>query len=480
MIRKMLKMKKCFSAFFAGVLFMSCVNVFAGTVDTVFYDKEYKKSVVSETLKNSPQLVVKVGKDTFKKGEIISVDFKIINNPGFSSYSFKIDYDKNIIKPVSASSESSEVEYEYNSKVFNKAVKRDELKNELPANKNSDGFSVTGLCTNSLGELAEAKGDGTLFSVKFKAIETGKSDIAISGYNNFILADSSENNIPVYVKNFVINVRDDSKGNNSYTESSPKTENASEATEISTETSTEFQSKEETTETQTENTIEKNLSSFIYDNTEENSEDVTEADTEEITYPDFEINPPKPSGDNIEFKDMADFPWAKEAVGFLADIGVVKGVDWRIFKPADFTSKADFMIMVKRFTGIEGQPETNIYSDIKPSDYYADAVGTVSKYGLVKGTSGTEFKPKDNITRQEVISVLAGILERLGKLEKSNLSILDSFIDEDFVSPYAREYMADFIGMGIVSGDDRKKLNPVEPITRAEVCVLIKKVYDLL
>lgn len=465
-MRKMLNIKKCFSAFFAGIFFLSAVNVFAGAGSTVYYDREYKKSEVSEALKGAAQLIVKADKDTFKKGETVSVDFKIINNPGFSSYGFKIDYDGNILKPVSASSERSEVEYIYNSKVLNKAIENEELKKSVPINKKSNGFYITGFCMTSSGELAQASGNGTLFTVKFKALTSGKSAITLTGYNNFILSDADEKLIPVYVRDFTVNVKDDNK---SLAESDLHTETVSNAL-----------TEETTAEKQTEETTAFKENTAYETTTEETTAAYSENVTEEITYPDFQINPPKPSGDNVEFKDMDDFPWAKDAVGFLADLGVVKGVDWRIFKPGNFTSRADFMIMVKRFTGIEGEPETNVYSDIDPSAYYADAVGTISKYGLAKGNITSEFKPKENITRQEVIAVLAGILERLGKLQKSDLSILDPFVDEDFVSPYAREYMADFIGMGIVSGDDKKKLNPVEPITRAEVCILIKKVYDLL
>ena len=104
----------------------------------------------------------------------------------------------------------------------------------------------------------------------------------------------------------------------------------------------------------------------------------------------------------------------------------------------------------------------------------------MTRYGLVSGMSGEEFKPKANITRQEVAAILARILEKAGKLQKSNENLLNDFVDGDFVSPYAREYMSDLIGMKIVQGNDKKRLNPVEPITRAEVCVIVKRVYDLI
>ena len=138
------------------------------------------------------------------------------------------------------------------------------------------------------------------------------------------------------------------------------------------------------------------------------------------------------------------------------------------------------MVIVKRFTGIEGEPKLDVYSDVDNTAYYAEAVGVVTRYGLVSGMSGEEFKPKANITRQEVAAILARILEKAGKLQKSNENLLNDFVDGDFVSPYAREYMSDLIGMKIVQGNDKKRLNPVEPITRAEVCVIVKRVYDLI
>ncbi len=446
--------KKSFSMFLAGIFVLSpSLNIFAETGSTVLYDKNYNKEIVSAVSEGSTQITVKSEKDSFKVGETFSVDFEISNNPGFSSYGFKVEYDGTVIEPVSASSEECQVEYSYNSKVKNKAIKNTDIKNAVKSKKEND-FYFTGFCMSGSGKLAKTSGDGLLFTVDFKVVGDGQSMIDLSGFNNFILSNSEDVKIPVYVKSLIVTAGNGNSGGNDLKNGST----AEKSGKLS------------------------NLRNIAIDEEENGSDDKNGSDKskKDEVYPDFKLNVPTAMSSPVEFRDMANHPWAKDAVNTLSSLGIVKGIGWRTFKPTEFTTRADFMVIVKRFTGIEGEPKLDVYSDVDNKAYYAEAVGVVTRYGLVSGMSGEEFKPKANITRQEVITILARILEKAGKLKKSDVSLLDNFVDGDFVSPYAREYMADLIGMGIVQGNDKKRLNPVEPITRAEVCVIVKRVYDLI
>ena len=304
------------------------------------------------------------------------------------------------------------------------------------------------------GKLAKTSGDGLLFTVDFKVVGDGQSMIDLSGFNNFILSNSEDVKIPVYVKSLIVTAGNGNSGGNDLKNGSTAEKNG----KLS------------------------NLRNIAIDEEENGSDDKNGSDKskKDEVYPDFKLNVPTAMSSPVEFRDMANHPWAKDAVNTLSSLGIVKGIGWRTFKPTEFTTRADFMVIVKRFTGIEGEPKLDVYSDVDNKAYYAEAVGVVTRYGLVSVMSVDEFKPKANITRHEVITILARILEKAGKLKKSDVSLLDNFVDGDFVSPYAREYMADLIGMGIVQGNDKKRLNPVEPITRAEVCVIVKRVYDLI
>ena len=390
-------------------------------------------------------------------------------------YDFKVEYDGTVIAPVSLASDECEIKYNYNSKVSNSAIDFNSIKSAITSAKDNY-FTTTGVCTNGAGALVDALGDGNLFTVKFKAIGDGESIINLTSGNGAIFKDAKDEQFPVCVESIIVKVGHNTKDKETTTQKTESTTNST--TETATETTTEETTKKETTEVSTLKPVEKLTVKPIEKITTTEETTVVENETEETTAK-IEFNVPTATATPVEFKDMAAHPWAKESVSLLSSLGIVKGTGWRIFEPNKNTTRADFLIIVKRLTGIEGSAENN-FQDIDMKAYYAEAVGVITNSGLATGMTDTTFVPKENVTRQEVCAILARVLEKAGKLKPSDITALDKFVDEDFVSPYARQYLADLIGMGILSGNDKNKLRPVEPITRAEVCVLVKKVYDLI
>ncbi len=451
----MFNAKKITAIALAFTYIFSAVNVFAASGSKILYDEKYTKSPVTSIPIKKSSIAVEPSKDFMKIGDTFSVDFKMKNNPGFASYGFTVEYDGSVVKPISGTAENCKVMYPYTTKIKSPAIDTQTITTAIE-NKSENSFSFSGYCSGGSGQLVKTDSDGLLFTIQFEAIAEGKSSIGISGLDSYILVDNKDKKLSVYADNASITVV---KGNSVATdETTIVSDNADNSDEVSTEAVTEV-----TTEVAT-----------TVDNVN------SEGDSEETTFADFVINVPVNQTESSEFKDMAQYPWAKDAVEFLASLGVVRGTGWKIFSPDKFTSRADFMVIVKRFVGIDGVSDEGNFEDVQATDYFAEAVNVVTNCGLTKSTNDNLFRPKDEITRQEVVFVLAKVLEKAGKLEKSDVSILNNFIDGDFVSPYAREYVANMIGMGIVSGNDLKRITPVDPITRAEVCVLVKKVYDLI
>jgi len=447
----MFNAKKCFSVFFAGVYFLFAVNTFAAEGNKIFYDDNYNKSIVSSIPNDNTSVSIKSESDSFDVDDEFDVTFRLKNNPGFSSYSFKIEYDDTIIEPVSASVNACEVKYSYNSKTSSTIIDQESIKAAVDGKKNNS-FSVSGFCMNGAGNLVKSYGDGMLFTVRFKAVGSGKSIIDLGGSNGFIFQDSKNKKFPVYVESFIVNVKGNVKSDVS---KETITEAATTTTEVTTKAVTTM--------------------------TEATTETTTYMASEETTSV-FQLNVPKNISKPIEFKDMNPYPWAKESVNLLSSLGIVRGGTgsyWRKFKPEFPISRADFLIIAKRLSGIEGPVKTN-FEDVDIKSYYAEAIGVMTNAGLASGVTETKFLPEENITRQEVCVILAKILEKAGKLKNSDVSILDKFDDEDFISPYARQYIADLIDMGVISGNSEKRIRPGQPIIRAEVAVIVAKVYNLI
>lgn len=53
-----------------------------------------------------------------------------------------------------------------------------------------------------------------------------------------------------------------------------------------------------------------------------------------------------------------------------------------------------------------GAANVSNFSDVRPSDWYHDAVSYVCEAGLMNGTSNTTFSPNDTTSRSMIVTIL--------------------------------------------------------------------------
>ena len=148
-----------------------------------------------------------------------------------------------------------------------------------------------------------------------------------------------------------------------------------------------------------------------------------------------------------------------------------------MFNPNGQTKRADATIMLVNLLGL--QPEANSrFADVASTAYYAPYVGTASTYGIVNGSNGI-FNPENTISRQDTMVMMAQILKALDLNVNTDTSVLNQFSDVNSVSSYATESVAILVNSGIISGNNGK-LNPISPVTRAEMATIMSKLYDVL
>ena len=70
-------------------------------------------------------------------------------------------------------------------------------------------------------------------------------------------------------------------------------------------------------------------------------------------------------------------------------------------------------------------------------------------------------------------------LKALNLNVNTDTSVLNQFSDVNSVSSYATESVAILVNSGIISGNNGK-LNPISPVTRAEMATIMSKLYDVL
>jgi len=163
--------------------------------------------------------------------------------------------------------------------------------------------------------------------------------------------------------------------------------------------------------------------------------------------------------------------WAEAAINSAVANGLLNGYDTGEMKPgANLTRGQLATIMAKAFHSYK-QASLSRYTDTDPSAWYYESMAKAVQMKVFKGYNNL-LRPEDNITREEVFSVLSAAFKCTGGSD----SVLDKFSDKDQISQWAKEGAASLAAEGYISGSGGK-LNPKSYISRAEFAQIM---YNLL
>jgi hypothetical protein len=175
------------------------------------------------------------------------------------------------------------------------------------------------------------------------------------------------------------------------------------------------------------------------------------------------------SENRVSFDDVDDnVSWAKDAIEILAGEGIINGTGSG-FEPQRTITRAEFMKLIVGALGYELNEATGtIFSDVDKSDWFASVVECGYNNNLVAvGTDG-KFRPNDVISRNEI----AVILSRLE--DKNNNDEYDlTMTDVSNIPEWAMNGVRFAVKEGLMSGYEDNTFMGSEPMTRAEVAVVI-------
>ena len=119
----------------------------------------------------------------------------------------------------------------------------------------------------------------------------------------------------------------------------------------------------------------------------------------------------KKTSNNVRFTDVKDDAWYATAVRTLAGMGVISGYGDGRFQPGKSITRAEFTAISMRFAKSDTSGQ-NIFSDVKSSAWYYDAVMGSVAYGWVNGYNDGTFRSNETITRAEVVTIVNNMLGR--------------------------------------------------------------------
>lgn len=121
------------------------------------------------------------------------------------------------------------------------------------------------------------------------------------------------------------------------------------------------------------------------------------------------------------------------------------------------------------------------FTDVKPTDWYYEAVEACRKAGIIRGMEEGKCNPDSPITREDAVLMLMRIRYTEAQLRNVNINqtIRESGlnpVDIRLTSDYARAAMALALGT-IIFGNNDNKVLPHNPITRAETAAIFHRLF---
>ena len=108
---------------------------------------------------------------------------------------------------------------------------------------------------------------------------------------------------------------------------------------------------------------------------------------------------------------------------------------------------------------------------------YSPYIAATSKAGIVFGDENNNYRPNENITRQDA----AVMLERVLKIKGYELNYTDyGFGDESNITSYAKDSINALANLSIISGYDGKVFIPIKETSRAEAVVLLLRTEEYI
>ncbi len=188
------------------------------------------------------------------------------------------------------------------------------------------------------------------------------------------------------------------------------------------------------------------------------------------------VTEPEPS--EKTFTDVSETDWFSSSVAFVLEKGIMNGVSETEFAPHNTTTRAMLVTMLYR---LEGEPETlsqKEFSDVLKDSYYEKAVIWAKEKGIVNGYENGSFGTDDEVTREQLASILYRYAEHKGYDANYEDTNILSFNDAFDISEYAYPALAWACKNGIINGDGNN-LMPKASAERCQVAAIFARFCEL-
>jgi len=182
----------------------------------------------------------------------------------------------------------------------------------------------------------------------------------------------------------------------------------------------------------------------------------------------------------LPFTDVSRVSPYYEAIEYLYDAAIVKGVSETVFDLHGTMTRAQFAALLGRIYDYDpvsyGGQAT--YTDVMPSSWYAPYVAWVTESGFMNGIGGGKFAPEAPVTREQMLTIIASVgrSRKMGTTELQNLNT----IDRSSISTWAVSGVDYCYTNGLISERYLYALAPKHYVKRAEIADVLYRFCQMM
>lgn len=188
-------------------------------------------------------------------------------------------------------------------------------------------------------------------------------------------------------------------------------------------------------------------------------------------------------GDGCPTEEYTDVPkpsnWAHAGIDFCVREGLMGSTSTKAltFEPNIPTSRSMIVSILYRLEGSPAVSYKATFTDVPAGKWFTNGVIWASENSVVSGYGNGKFGPNDNITREQLASILMRYTNFKG-YKANTLAELTKFSDAAKIGSWASLSVKWAVGAGIVSGKasgSKTLMDPQGNATRAEVASILMR-----
>lgn len=177
-------------------------------------------------------------------------------------------------------------------------------------------------------------------------------------------------------------------------------------------------------------------------------------------------------GNSKEFDDVPSGYWAEDAIEFVTSHELFNGSSADTFSPGSPMTRVSMVVVLHNLES-NPQPLTQYaIADVSDGKWYAPAVHWAVANGIASRDSRGNFRIKDNITREQCVTML---WRYAGSPEPEKKTFV--FNDVRDISTYAEKAFRWAVNQQII--ENKTSLYPKNDATRAEAAMMLKRFCEM-